>query len=43
MGMGIKEGACEEHWVRYVSDEPLGTTRKPTARSMLTNQNVKKT
>ena len=26
MGMGIKEGTCDEHWVLYVSDESLNST-----------------
>ena len=25
-GMGIKEGACDEHWALYVSDESLNST-----------------
>ena len=24
--MGIKEGTCDEHWVLYLSDEPLNST-----------------
>ena len=28
-GMGIEEGTCwDEHWVSYVSDEPLESTPK---------------
>ena len=24
--VGVKEGTCDEHWVLYVSDEPLNST-----------------
>ena len=24
--IGIKEGTCDEHWVLYISDEPLNST-----------------
>ena len=41
--MGIKEGTCwDEHWVLYVSDELLGSSRKPVLYCMLTNLNLNK-
>ena len=39
--MGLKEGTvCDEHWVLYVSDEPLNSTSEPILNRMSTNRNL---
>ena len=41
--MDIKEGTCyDEHWVLYVSDEPLNSTPEPLLCYMLTNLDLNK-
>ena len=39
--MGIKEGTCDEHWVLYVSNQPLDSTSEtgvPAWHSQLSGQ-----
>ena len=39
MGSGIKEGACDEHWVLNISDESLDPTPE-TNTTLYVNWNV---
>ena len=39
--IGIKEGACDEHWVFYVSDESLNSTPEINF-TVYANQNLDK-
>ena len=40
--VSIKEGTCyDEHWVLYISDEPLNYTPE-TSNSLYVNQNLNK-